>query len=418
MSSETAAAQAAATRAADRRRAIGLFGVSAAHAVNHMYGALLPLIYPILLVQFHFSYSVLGVIIGVSAFSGGMLQAVFAFINRRVAARLLLGWENIALGACAAVMAATGNVVEFGTVLWAGRVAGSPQHPVGSAYCAEEYPSERRGFALATHVAGGNVGTLIVPLLGALAIDKLGWRPTLLIFAIPIALMGVLTFFLLQPAPNVEDRRPAPSDAGVKLELKRMLSRRSVVLILVASTVAAGGRGLGVIMTYIPAYLQDAHRGLHLGSLTTGLLFNILLVGSVAGTVISGQLSDRFGRKRTLIVAYILALIAVLLLIPIGASVAALLPVLLFVGLTAFAESSLLQSFFADAIEGGSHRIGFGLYFTIAYGIGAAWAAIIGAVIDHYGFHTAFVVMGLSYVVAALVLLPAREPSARVVASP
>lgn len=399
--------QVTAARAADRRRSIGLFGVSAAHAVNHMYGALLPLIYPILLIQFHFSYSVLGIIIAVSNFSGGILQAVFGFINRRVSARLLLGWENIALGACAAVMAATGNVAQFATMRWAGAVAGSPQHPVGSAYCAEEYPTERRGFALATHVAGGNVGTLIVPLLGALAIDKLGWRPTLLIFAIPIALMGVVTFFLLKPEEGPAEQGPLTSDAGIMPELRRILSRRSVVLILIASTIAAGGRGLGVIMTYIPAYLRN---GLHLGSLTTGLLFNVLLLGSVAGTVISGQLSDRFGRRRTLIVAYILALIAVLLLIPIGANVVALLPALLFVGLTAFAESSLLQSFFADAIEGGSHRIGFGFYFTIAYGIGAIWAAIIGIIIDHFGFDAAFVVMGLSYLAAGIVLLPAQEP--------
>src|SRR5207253_3533632 len=51
-----------------------------------------------------------------------------------------------------------------------------------------------------------------------------------------------------------------------------MLHRRTVVLILVAATIAAGGRGLGVITTYVPAYLKDS---LHLGELTTGVLFNI-----------------------------------------------------------------------------------------------------------------------------------------------
>jgi len=392
-----------------RRRDIGLLAVSAAHAVNHMYGALLPLIYPILLVEFHFSYTILGAAIAVSNVTGGLMQAAFGYINRRVSARTLIGWENIALGLCVAAMAMTGNVLEFAVVRVAGSVAGSPQHPVGSAYCAEEFPPERRGFALGAHVGGGNIGTLVVPILGALCIEKLGWRPTLLIFALPIALMGVLTFFLMQPEAVSTARSAGPQDAGLKAELRAMLRRRNIRLVLLASTVAAGGRGLGVVMTYIPAYLQDAPRGLHLGQLTTGALFNVLLVGSVAGTMLAGRISDRFGRKPTLMAAYGLALLGMLLLIATGPNLILLFPVLLFVGLTAFAESPLLQTFFADSIADGSHRIGFGLYFTIAYGIGALWAEIIGATVQYFGFHVAFLVMGLSYLVAALVLLPTQD---------
>jgi MFS family permease len=397
----------------ERRRNVGLVGISAAHAVNHMYGALLPLIYPLLLVQFHFGYAMLGAIIAASNVTGGLMQAGFGYINRRVSARTLIGWENIALGVCAAAMAITGNTFEFAAVRVAGAVAGSPQHPVGSAYCAEEFPPERRGFALGAHVGGGNIGTLLVPLLGALSIEKLGWRPTVLIFAIPIALMGILTFFLLQPDASIEARRLQPQDAGVKIELRNMLRRRNIRLVLLASTVAAGGRGLGVVMTYIPAYLEDAHRGLHLGQLTTGVLFNILLVGSVVGTMAAGRISDRFGRKRTLLVAYGLAFIAMLLVVVSGGNLLFLFPVLLFVGLTAFAESPLLQSFFADSIGGGSHRIGFGLYFTIAYGIGALWAEIIGATVEHFGFHVAFMVMGFSYLAAAAILLPSTNETSR-----
>src|SRR5579884_2226697 len=205
----------AVTASEERRRAIGLFGVSAAHAVNHMYGALLPLIYPILQDEFHFRYSALGLVIAVSNLAGGVLQALFGYINRRVSARTLLGWENIALSLCVVGMAAVGNVAGFGALRLAGSIAGSPQHPVGSAYCAEEFPPERRGSAIAAHVAGGNVGTLIVPLLGALCIDWVGWRTTLLIWSVPIAIVGVLTFFLLRPDANAPARRTAVQDEGV-----------------------------------------------------------------------------------------------------------------------------------------------------------------------------------------------------------
>lgn len=393
----------------ERRRNIGLLTVSAAHAVNHMYGALLPLIYPLLLIEYHFSYTVLGAVIAVSNVTGGLMQAFFGYLNRRVSARTLIGWENIALGVCAAALAVTGNTIEFAAVRVAGSVAGSPQHPVGSAYCAEEFPPHRRGFALGAHTGGGNIGTLVVPLLGALGIEKFGWRPTVLFFAIPIALMGILTFFLLSPDARVAAGRIEPQDAGLKAELRQMFQRRNVRFVLLASTVAAGGRGLGVVMTYMPAYLRDANRGLHMNELTTGVLFNILLIGSVIGTMGAGRLSDRFGRRRTLITSYILALTSMVLLIVVGANLIVLVPVLLFVGLAAFAESPLLQSFFADSIGQGSHRIGFGLYFTVAYGIGAIWAEIIGATVEHFGFQVAFMLMGLSYLAAAATLLPTQD---------
>ncbi|HEY7295742.1 MAG TPA: MFS transporter [Dehalococcoidia bacterium] len=396
-----------AASARERRRAIGLFGVSAAHAVNHMYGALLPLVYPIVQDQFHFSFSTLGVIIALSNFAGGVLQAVFGYINRRVSARRLLGWENVALSLCVALMAASGNVVQFGALRMAGSVAGSPQHPVGSAYCAEEFPPERRGFALAAHVGGGNIGTLIVPLLGAVMISVFGWRLTLVLWAIPIGLMGVLTFFLLQENPERAARAAAePPDAGVWPELKAMLGRRTVVLILLAATIAAGGRGLGVITTYVPSYLQ---KGLGFGDIATGVLFNILLIGSVVGTLSAGRLSDRIGRKPMLIASYSAALVSMILLVLCGDALWALFPVLLALGITAYAETSVIQSFFADAIGTGSQRIGFGLFFTIGYGVGSVWAAVIGAVIDRYGFHAAFLLMGASYVAAALVLIPTTD---------
>ena len=42
------------------------------------------------------------------------------------------------------------------------RIGGSPQHPVGNGLLAEQFPAERRGFAISAHIAGGNVGTVIV----------------------------------------------------------------------------------------------------------------------------------------------------------------------------------------------------------------------------------------------------------------
>ena len=76
---------------------------------------------------------------------------------------------------------------------------------------------------------------------------------------------------------------------------------------LAAGTIAAEGRGLGTLSTYIPAYLRS---GLHLSTLTVGAPFTQIMAASIAGPV-AGLLADRFGRARTLTVTYVTAAIAV-----------------------------------------------------------------------------------------------------------
>ena len=79
----------------------------------------------------------------------------------------------------------------------------------------------------------------------------------------------------------------------------------------------------------------------------------------------------------------------------------------------AYAESPLLQAVFADSIGEAYGRAAFGAFFAIAYGVGAVWLAILGWVIDAFGFTAAFVVMAAAFVMSAvLVVLASRAPHA------
>ena len=67
------------------RELVGL--VSFSHALQHVYVAVLPLTYPLAVVEFHTSYTALGLLLGVVAAVGGFLQGA-AFVYERVSARL------------------------------------------------------------------------------------------------------------------------------------------------------------------------------------------------------------------------------------------------------------------------------------------------------------------------------------------
>jgi MFS family permease len=195
------------------------------------------------------------------------------------------------------------------------------------------------------------------------------------------------------------------------MTVRDALLRRRPLAILAASTIAAGGRGLGVVNGYVPAYLST---GLHLPQLLVGVVFTVVLAGSVVGPLASGVLADRFGRALLVVVTYACGAVGLALFGMAGANLSLLLVFGAIVGLFAYAESPLLQALYADAIEGAPQQAAFGAYFAIAYGAGSAWIAILGWTIDHLGFSATFLIMAASFIAAAatLFLAPSRRREA------
>ncbi|HKT37806.1 MAG TPA: MFS transporter [Ktedonobacterales bacterium] len=392
-----------------------LITVGAAHAVIHGVSILMPLIFPILHTQYGFSYTEIGLIGTVSGLAGGVLQVVFGYISRVVPRKVLIGVGNLIV-ALATFLTAT--AVTF--VPWLGwsalrRVGGAPQHPAGNSILTDSYGPRRRGFAIAAHVAGGNIGTLLVPIVGAAIIKFYGWQPALIVFALPGLAAGAAVLLLTRepPQPDTASAAEKPDDAGSPrtfgarlATLLAPLRHRGVILVILASMVAAGGRGLGILTKYLPLYMLGP---IKLPQATVTGLYTLLLAGSVAGPLLAGRISDRTGRRPMLWVAYGLAALFTLL-VPVvfgsGAPLVALIVEIGLLGLVVYCESPLLQAYLVDNSEPAQRDAAVGWYFTLAFGIGSLWDVILGSMIDRTGsFIPAFLLMAASYVAAATILL-------------
>jgi MFS family permease len=79
------------------------------------------------------------------------------------------------------------------------------------------------------------------------------------------------------------------------------------------------------------------------------------------------------------------------------------------VGLVVYSESPLLQAALADEAPPGERDSLFSLYFAVAFGIGALWAAGAGVLLDQFGYTPVFIVMAASYVVAGTLSLGLKE---------
>jgi MFS family permease len=143
-------------------------------------------------------------------------------------------------------------------------------------------------------------------------------------------------------------------------------------------------------------------------------MYAVLIVLSVPMPLIAGWLSDRVGRRPIIVGAYVGGAVGFIVFIAAGASLVGLWIGIAIMGLFAFAESPQLQALLADAVPTGIRDVAFALYFTLAFGVGSLWTAVYGTIIEllgnEQGLPIVFGLMAASFVAAAVVMWPVRDP--------
>ncbi len=382
--------------------------VSSSHAAGHAYLALMPLIYPFLMVELDLSYSQLGLVLAVTGVAGALFQFVFGVLGRYFLRKVLIGFGLTLMSVSVGLLSLVTNFGQFIAYSLLRTVGSSPQHPNGNSLLLDSFSKKHYGRVIAWHFAGANLGAVLLPPLGGALIIAFGWKFTLLLAALPGLLISLPIFMLIR------EKKDTGKDAGkvlpptVMQELGKIVKNRRLMLAMLAQTMAAGGKGVGVIMTFVPLYLA---RDMGISIVHVGGLLSVMLVGSVLGPIFLGHLSDRWGKRKPLILTVYICSTFVVLLFAATAKYAFVLPITLFlIGNLVYAQSPLLQSMIADLTPADySKDMVFGFFFTISYTVGALWAAFFGYAIDVVGFASTFQIVSLSYLLAALVLIFCRE---------
>ena len=386
-----------------------LWLLSIAHAFNHGQAVLLPLIYLQVIDEFHVGVQEIAFVAAGSAVASGLVQASYAFVTRRLARRPILTAGQLLFGLGFATLAAVQSFTAFAATTIVSRIGGSPQHPVGNGLLSEQFPPERRGFAISAHISGGNVGSVAAALAGPAILAALGWRGAVVLFGIPTALIGLAIFRWVRETGA--DQRAAIK-AGSVLDAVRAIGRDSAIKrTYLSSVLGGGGRGLGVANLFALLYVTHV---LRLPEDVTNLMYGALIILSVPMPLVAGWLSDRIGRRPTILGAYLGGALGFVVFIAVGNSLLGLWIGIAIMGLFSFAESPQLQALLADAVPTGIRDVAFALYFTLAFGVGSMWVAVYGAIIDATGeaagLPIVFGLMALTFILAAVVMWPVHDP--------
>jgi MFS family permease len=176
--------------------------------------------------------------------------------------------------------------VGVGNYLW---------HPAAISTLSEKYP-DKRGYAIAIHAIGPNIGESLAPLLVGILLLSLSWRTVLFVNLVPgLVIAFVLWKFLFGKLESHTERNKGLSAGEYLAGMKKMAQNPSIMLlVLVAGMRSMTQQGLH---TFLPIYLTN---DLGLSSAVAGLYLSVTQTAGMIGTPIAGSISDRSGRKRVL----------------------------------------------------------------------------------------------------------------------
>lgn len=231
-------------------------------------------------------------------------------------------------------------------------------------------PNERRGVVFGTVIAAGSLGMfLLVPSVQGL-LDMFGWRETLVLMAIFIAVIPFLSIGL-----RVDGSGGA---GGSRQSLRAAIheARGHSGFLLLAAGFFVCGFHVTFIGTHFPAYLADNNVSSTAAAYAMGVigLFNII------GAYAFGAAGDRFRKKNVLTLIYLLraVLMTILLLMPINDVTAIVFGALL--GLFWLATVPLTSGIVAQVFGTRHFSMLFGVIF-MSHQIGGFCGAWLGGVI-------------------------------------
>ena len=174
---------------------------------------------------------------------------------------------------------------------------------VGVAYVSRWYPTEQQGTALGIFGAG-NVGAAVTKFLAPFVLVAYGWQVTAQVWAIGIALMGIIFWFSTTDDPVLRERRARGQKAtSAWLELEPLKNvqvwRFALYYFFVFGAFVA-------LSLWLPRYLINVY-GVDIK--TAGMLAAMFSLPASVFRAYGGHLSDRYGARRVMYWTFLVAVI-------------------------------------------------------------------------------------------------------------
>ena len=365
------------------------------HFVHDIFTAFVPPLLPLIRERLAVDYAAIG---GLAVFMQipSLLQPFIGHAADRISLRYFIILAPAVTASVCSLLGMANSYALLALLLFVAGLSSAAFHAPAPAMIGR-ISGNRVGTGMSFFMAAGELGRTVGPLLVIAAVSWFGlegiWR---------VAVFGWLASIFLYLRLRGVSARPAQ---GRLLSLQQLLPAARKVYPPLLWIMAARGFMSISMTTYLPIFMQDV-KGYEFE--IAGLSLTLLEGAGVLGALTMGTASDWLGRRKILIVLFLVS--PVLFLGFLNSSGWLLFAFLLPLGFTMLSPSAVLLAVVQDSFRQ-NRALANGLFLMANFVIRSPALWLLGSVADRFGLENAFLMSGLiAFVgVPAILRLPERS---------
>jgi len=370
-----------------RFRSGAILSISFAHLVHDIYSSFLAPILPLLIAKLSISYSMAGLLSIFQRLPALLNPLVGVIAEKRKSYYFLVLAPAVTTISMSLLGLAPGYIVLAILLLVTG-ISSTFFHVPGPVMV-RNLSGDRVGKGMSWFMLGGELARTVGPLIIVGAVNLFGLEGTWKL--IPFGLFASLLLWVkLRDVPVTEQKKEDRTKEHVSW--MQVMRDHSSLFTNIAGIAFFRGAMKAALTLYLPVYLTSHHESLWMA----GISLSVLQLSGAAGTWYSGTVSDKIGRRRTLVIITVMAPVLMGLFLITSGWLA--LVVLALTGAFLVSSTSVMLAVVQDLQT--EHRFFVNsIYMTISFVVGSLMVLAVGFLADRYG-------LDFTYVFAALFALP------------
>jgi FSR family fosmidomycin resistance protein-like MFS transporter len=359
-----------------------ILALSIAHFIHDVYSSFLAPLLPLLIEKLSMSLTQAGFLSTVMQIPA-LLNPYIGVLADRISVRYFV---ILAPAMTAVPMSLIGMAPSYGVLLILLFITGisvSLFH-VPSPVMVADLSAARKGRGMSFYMTGGELARTVGPLVAVAAVSLFGLEDFY-----PVMIFGLLSsvwlYFKFREVPV----KQVSSHRRLSI-LETWRSTRHILLPLTAILTARGFMHAS-LTTFLPTYIKMETGNLWLA----GIALTLFEAAGVAGVLTAGSVSDRFGRRKTLLASLLGAPLFLFLFALTGGGLR--LAALLVVGFTLLSTTPVMLALVQENARH-SPAAANGLFMMISFMARSAVVVVVGIIADRIGLNAAYLIsaaMGL-----------------------
>jgi len=383
------------------------------HGSHDQCGGLLGALLPFVRADLKLSYLQSGLLLSAYSVTSGASQFLGGWLADRTRRYIVMAAGILGIALSTLAIGLSSSFYHMLIILVMMGFFSGAYHPSAASLISGRFEEARRGKAIALHMLGGSIGFAMGPILGGLIASALGWRSAYILLCIPALFAVVVVWKKFKQWENMNsDEQIADTSATVdglgntvpeRLSLTQVLRPIAVITILAIVIQLVAGSAVA----FIPLYVVDKYR---VAPAYAALLIGIIRGGGMVGSLFGGWLSDKWGRRNAITLAFavtgpFLLLLTMLPMTPI------LMVIFSIFGMTIHMRQSTVQPYLMDSTPQYVRATVFGIYFGLGIEGQSMLHPAVGYLIDAYGIIDVFQIIAfISIALSLAALVLARRP--------